>query len=146
MITYKSLQNRDLCLRELRDTLQRLPSLKWKRNAVTRYERVFEGEVALVKMLQDTAAFIQCVYSSHIADTSSKLGLIAAKLIKSINSLLVELERCRSTNSSVRTNMIRPVTSSVTEIYRYSRRLPRHQGDCSHHWVRIGLASSVAYL
>jgi len=145
MITYKSLQNSNLRLKELRQTLHTLPSLRWERNASLRYKRVFEGEIALVKMLQDTKSFLECTYSVTIEHSNSDLGSAVTEMNDAIDVLLSKIHSAQSETKTISTRFIRPVTSSITKIYRLSKFLPTNKRACNDHWIRLGLTSSVAY-
>ena len=144
MITYKSLKNPNLRLRQLRAMLHRLPSLKWKRYALKHLEKKYEGDLAIVKLLEDVVAFLRCTYSGCPDIPEDVLGRRVSTLITSLENLLRAVHKARDAGAPVSTKAIASVTSSITSMYRYTRSISE-KSDCTRHWIRLGLLTPVVF-
>jgi hypothetical protein len=142
MITHSSLQNPALRANQLRHVLHRLPSLKWRNNATTRYERIFAGEVAIVKILEDAAAYIKCAYC--LSSSDPRTLELAHALTAAILDLAKVVKQQSQNGKPISTKAISPVTALTTAFYQQIRgqRVPV---GCIDNWTRLGLLEPVAF-
>jgi hypothetical protein len=145
MITYNSLQNSRLCLKELRATLHKLPSLQWDGALLAQSQRNFRGETAIVRMLIDISSFIRCSFLAGEKVQSEEVRKSAAFTIEAIEDLVEELNIAFENGMSLRGHRIRRVTSATTKLYQLSRRSNTGRSDCKEYWIKAGLASHAAY-
>jgi hypothetical protein len=145
VITYRSLQNSKLCLREMRDALHRLPSLRWNRHSTTQFRREFQGDVAIVRMLLDIVEYMDCSVSGIGGAAPESMRNSSAVLSGAIHELVEELRVAAENSSIPRVSKIRAVTAASTRFYRAAKNSRLDGAGCRDSWMKAGLASSAAY-
>ena len=124
--------------------IHKLPSLRWRRNAFSKYLREFEGDIALNCMLKDLQNYVSLTYDQQ-AELNEDLRTKAKEFVRSIEDLVSEIQLSKNENRAVDTRIIRPVTSAMTALYHevpYGYHLSPDHTDV---WMKAGHASYAAY-